>query len=172
MPLPSTRSSRLKRNTALIALYFAVNNNKPNPRVYMLNPHALNELTTGGEYDYLNYPLSWVRGGKENIRLAWEERNPRVGYDLPIAIPGIYQDQRMIAQKSCFTIHGRILKPLNKLLKRKGCNIRDYLIEYPIVATKSKEITNELRVLGISQSTIFPDLDNLSKDLEYMIENF
>ncbi|MHA1942482.1 MAG: FRG domain-containing protein [Candidatus Hodarchaeales archaeon] len=156
---------------ALIALYFAINKNNKNPRVYMINPYALNELATSSESDYLNFPLSWIKLGYENIALAWEERNPNRGFELPVAFPAIYQDQRMIAQRSCFTVHGKILKPLKELLLLKGVNVEDYLFEYAIDSTKSELLKRQLRILGISQATIFPDLDNLAIDLKFVIDN-
>jgi hypothetical protein len=45
---------------ALLILYFVINKNKPNPRVYMLNPHRLNDLAMSIEIDYPTYPLTWV----------------------------------------------------------------------------------------------------------------
>jgi len=96
---------------ALLGLYFAINRRNPNPKVYMLNPYRLNELAMGISSDYLNYPLSWGKNkpGYENIALAWEHRNPERGFLLPVAIPATYQDHRMIAQRSCFTVHGQSL---------------------------------------------------------------
>jgi hypothetical protein len=150
---------------ALIALYFAINCRQPNPRVYMLNPFRLNELATGEALEPPNYPLSWVGGGYENIRLAWENRSSDLGFDLPVAIPATCQDQRMIAQRSCFTIHGRFLISLQKLLQEQRKDISDCLIEYRIARKACAQITFELSYLGISASTIFPDLDHLSADL-------
>ncbi len=40
---------------ALFALFFAINRKKSNPRVYMLNPHRLNELAMGISIDYINF---------------------------------------------------------------------------------------------------------------------
>lgn len=82
--------------------------------------------------DNLNFPLTWVDCGRENIALAWEERELTRGLDLPIAVPATYQDHRMIAQRSCFTVHGKALEPLPKLIKDKAGDLTDCLIEYLI----------------------------------------
>jgi len=42
---------------------------------------------------------------------------------------------------------------------------RDFLRKYVIDSTKSKDIMDHLRILGISYRTLFPDLDGLAKDL-------
>ena len=44
---------------ALHALYFVINREKPNPRLYMLNPRELNTLA-GSKIFAPNYPLSWT----------------------------------------------------------------------------------------------------------------
>ena len=84
---------------ALLGLFFAINQRNSEPRLFMLNPHRLNELALPGYVaDFLNYPLSWGKDkpGYWNIALAWEQRNVANASDIPIAIPAIYQDQRMI----------------------------------------------------------------------------
>ncbi len=150
---------------ALLATYFAVNRSQPNPRLFMLNPHALNELASGESLDGRNFSLSWFRGGSQNIRLAWEEGNSTVGYELPIALPATFHDYRMLSQRSCFTVHGRMKLGLKESLLGKTDRIQDILIEYHIDEEHSSSITRELRWLGITQTTIFPDLDNLGKEL-------
>jgi hypothetical protein len=161
---------------ALFALYFAINRGTQNPRIYMLNPQRLNELAEGHKLANLDYPLSWVKIGAMYVSLAWLHRNlspehmnveQAEGWDLdiPIAFPATYQDQRMIAQRSCFTIHGLKLKPLAEILTEKKVDIADYLIEYLIDLESRKSLLRELSILGISAATVFPDLDHLSKDL-------
>ena len=153
---------------ALLALYFAINGGRPNPRVYMLNPHKLNELAMAQRLDDLNYPLSWkYQLGYKNIAIAWTARNPIHGFDLPMAFPAIYQDHRMISQRSCFTVHGKLLEPLADLLEKQGIDVTEYLIEYQVDSDEIviDHLVKHLAILGVSASTIFPDLDNLAKDL-------
>jgi hypothetical protein len=164
---------------ALIALFFAVNRGNSDPRIYMLNPHRLNNLASEKfktKIDYPNFPLSWGNRDGGNIWLAWalqEERDkhPDIGLELPIAIPATYQDHRMIAQRSCFTIHGKSLRGLDVLLSDAIPNISEYLITYKISSKASSKITKQLFYLGISAATIFPDLDNLSRDLNYEVSS-
>lgn len=150
---------------ALLGLYFAVNRRTLNPRVYMLNPHRLNALSGAQEANPLNFPLTWIDGGYENIALAWEERAATRGFLLPIAVPATYQDHRMIAQRSCFTVHGKALEPLADLLRSRAVDLADLLIEYNIDTDSTGWLTEELAILGVTGSTIFPDLDHLAHDL-------
>lgn len=162
---------------ALLALYFAVNRGSPNPRVYMLNPRKLNDFA-GTRAPFPNYPLTWGEdnGSAQYISLAWQRRQllpwqqklvNDIGIDLevPIAFPATYQDKRMIAQRSCFTIHGTSLGPLRDILNGKNVNLNDYLFEYKIDIAERNDIIKKLSVLGVSAATIFPDLDHLASDL-------
>jgi len=161
---------------ALIALYFAINRGNQNPRMYMLNPHHINELASGKKLRDFEYPLSWVKIGKMYVSLAWqhrslseqeENRRKKHGWDLdiPLAFPATYQDQRMIAQRSCFTIHGTALKTFSEIFDSKGLDFSECLVEYEINFDCRDEILRQLSILGISAATIFPDLDHLSQDL-------
>ena len=167
---------------ALHALYFAVNRGGANQRVYMLNPHKLNDLA-GSKTDDINYPLSWSRGGSIYVSLAWQVRElsegqialiDEIGIDLnvPFAFPATYQDQRMIAQRSCFTIHGSSLDPLEMILSGKDVKMSEYLMEYRIDGEKTTNLLKELSVLGVSGATIFPDLEHLAYDLKDYLEFF
>ena len=162
---------------ALLALFFAVNRDNPNPRVYMLNPRKLNDLA-GTRAPFPNYPLTWGdnNGSAQYISLAWQRRQllpwqqqlvSEIGIDLdvPIAFPATYQDGRMIAQRSCFTIHGTSLGPLQDILTGKNINLNDYLFEYRIDVAERSNMIKDLSVLGVSAATIFPDLDHLAIDL-------
>jgi hypothetical protein len=145
----------------------------------MLNAHRINKLAGLGT-DFPNYPLSWTKLGSLYVALAWQhrnlnneqsiqavsaERNKELNLDIPIAFPAIYQDQRMIAQRSCFTIHGLALKPMVEILSTNNTNVADYVIEYSIDFNSRDSLLRELSIMGISAATIFPDLDHLSLDL-------
>lgn len=161
---------------ALIALYFAVNRERTKPRVYMLNPYKLNTLTLKQRgYPLLeppNFPLTWVKLGAEYIKLAWAPEDVRENVlDLPLAFPASYQDHRMFSQRSCFTIQGKKILSLLTLLQESVENLDNYLITYKIQPKYCRAIIHQLSYLGISASTIFPDLDNLSKDINSEIDN-
>jgi len=90
---------------------------------------------------------------------------------IPIAFPATYQDQRMIAQRSCFTIHGEELAAMPDILEGSGINLSECLFEYKIDADQINSLLNELYLLGVSAATIFPDLDHLADDLSYDVNN-
>jgi len=168
---------------ALHALYFALNRKADNPRIYMLDPQKLNELA-GLKNFFPNYPLSWVKGGGIYVALAWQNRTltefqqreavEEIGLNLniPLAFPATYQDQRMIAQRSCFTIHGKALEPLSEIIRKNNIVASDCLYEYKIDIRSRIDLLRELSILGVSAATIFPDLDHLAEDLTIDIRGF
>ena len=167
---------------ALHALYFAINRGAENPRIYMLNPHKLNELAGSKNY-FPNYPLSWIKGGGLYIALAWQNRvlnenqqletkQRGINLNIPFAFPATYQDQRMIAQRSCFTIHGIALEPLKDIFEKNEIAVADCMFEYKIDTQARNDLLKELSILGISAATIFPDLDHLAVDLTKDIKGF
>ena len=100
--------------------------------------------------------------GGINIRLAWErgEAQTKLGPQKPIAVHPTSIHPRITAQKGCFTIHGR---NHDSLSKQVGPRI---LRRYAVNTRKFGDIRKQLRMLGITHSTIYPDLDGLAKDLE------
>ena len=156
---------------SLIALYFALQEKEP--IVWMLNPFALNALSITDKTEKLTfniYPLTWYDPrekdpeakfniGFENIAGAWQD--DKRGVDLPVAIQPTNVHSRMTVQRSCFTVHGKKKESLCDLVTDKNI-LRKYVID----SSKSKEMLEELRILGVSRATLFPDLDGLSEDLK------
>ena len=140
----------------LAAVYFAVNDVRAaprRPRLFMLNPHALNELCAGQPGDFLNLPLSWWKAGYANIGLAWEERKS-AAFDLPMALPTVCQDARMIAQRSCFTVHGRLLEPVISLLQKSHVQVDKYVVSYDIDRRRSRDICVGSRIIAVMATRV------------------
>ena len=95
--------------------------------------------------------------GNINIRGAWE--SDMVGNEYPVAIHPTSVHSRMNAQKSCFTVQGKDNSGLSELLSDR--ELRKYVI--PIEHVES--FRSDLQMLGITYTTVFPDLDNLAKEL-------
>lgn len=147
---------------ALIALYFALEN--PNPVVWMLNPDELNGLSVvGGSVTPRAYALTWFSGvqnvniGNLNIRGAWE--SDAVGTALPVAIKPTYVHPRMAAQKSCFTIHGKIKKPIPELVPES------VLARFRIRPRAIPGIRRNMEMLGVTHTSVYPEAEYLGKEI-------
>ena len=186
---------------ALMALYFAINRAEANPRVYMLNPRSLNNHAGVETYDLnyplswihiggLYVALAWQnrdigrikRNMEAQLKQSRQDLSPdkieqeleairNLSLKIPLAFPATYQDQRMIAQRSCFTIHGEDLRPMQEILSDSNIDLTECLFEYKIDIQAKNLMLQELSILGISAATIFPDLDHLAEDLKSDVED-
>jgi hypothetical protein len=150
---------------SLVALYFALKEEQP--VVWMLNPLGLNWLSTNEKVDHSDfdtYGLTWIDRESgvnlafENIKAAWS--GDTGGTILPAAVHPTYIHPRLTVQRSCFTVHGREKDGLAELLKDKNL-----LRIYSIDPGSRIQIAEDLRILGVTQSTLFPDLDGLATDI-------
>jgi len=98
------------------------------------------------------------------IRAAWGHGNDTDAEPaLPIAFYPMHVHPRLQVQQSCFTIHGRRKDGLEQLLASIGLD--HFLRAIDIDPTRSRKILDQLQGLGVSQSSLFPDLNGLAADL-------
>lgn len=151
---------------SLLALFFALK--QDDPIVWMLNPMGLNTYVssrqTGEHIEFDEFPLTWFRPedpliniGHENIRGAWER--DKKGIDYPIAVHPTYIHPRMSAQRSVFTVHGLRKEPLDNLIPST------IIVKFEVSRRSRIKLLNDLKILGVQESSVFPDLDGLAKEL-------
>lgn len=150
--------------SALLGLYFAVRSqDRPagddgngSAGVWVLDPFWLNktvledpvvvDLTDEEAKDYLPEPYSKTK------------RIPR----LPIAIQPPYLSTRISMQRSVFTIHGTARDGLEKVGSSRK---RNRLAEILVPGSAVKGIRDDLAACGITETSVFPDLEGLSREL-------
>lgn len=164
---------------ALVALYFAVRDRdvenersegrrRGDAAVYMLDPWWLNRRV---------YKKSRSKGLKEYEGVAlpdWPHAKPylpeqemdseslKAGLP-PLAIDPSHVSRRAAAQRSRFTVFGRGRDGLFSLLRSDHIGLQVIRIREKHIP----EIQLGLRVSGVSETTIFLDLDALGKDLMF-----
>ncbi len=146
---------------ALTALYFAVRPNlekelESDAAVWMLDPYFLNKK--------IGFRDNYIRFIDDN---DLEKFLPVVYGDrrLPNKIVPLgagYLTKRIAAQKGAFTIHGSRPTPLEGIPA-----IQQRLIKIHINWDDKKQIQKELFIAGIAETTVYPELSALSKDLIY-----
>ena len=148
---------------ALLGLYFAV---KDNPGYYdaivwVLDPFELNKRAIG-KAEIMPPSATGVHWADQKLVAPWLP--PRfknmVGLpEEPLALYPTHIARRISSQRSCFTIHGKDERGLDRLDgKRGGC-----LKKVIIPSVKVHAIRRELETCGIDEATIFPDLAGLSR---------
>jgi hypothetical protein len=146
--------------SALLGLYFAVRDNHQDTDagVWALNPWWLNNRSLGRRV----IPAA----GEPAVR-PWAPLAERGRLDgvLPVAIRPVHGSQRIAAQKGVFTVHGRRLGALDALSHLRvdnGPGLR--LIQIP--ADAIGDVRRQLAVAGVSETSVFQELDGLCREIK------
>lgn len=140
----------------LVALYFATNFWRKYPDtdaiVWVLDPEKLNELH--GFKKYL-FPMDY-----ETVKVLIEGAfKPKEETNQVLACCNVECDLRMYVQQANFTVHDTKV-PLNCF---KGCDL--YLRKIIIPSELREEFSFQLRILGFSERTIYPDIEHIASEL-------
>ena len=160
-------------DAALVALYFALSSWNPaggdsgsrsTPAVWALNPWALNRAS--------GYPTP-VGPGFPSVKryLPPTYTSLRRVPPHPIAMDPDFTAQRMLVQHSHFTVHGRDTRGIDQM---KELRLGDSLFKV-VVDFNEREIDSwrfDLTLAGITETTVFPDLEGLAHELtnEYQVK--
>ncbi|HEY5574670.1 MAG TPA: hypothetical protein VIK64_16735 [Anaerolineales bacterium] len=158
------------------------------PTVWVLNPSELNSLS-----QITGLPNTWTRRdqkdqdtrldinthpGIEHFRLAFHPQSewckPNINTDivqLPIAVPTVMLDARMYAQQSCFIVYGTDPNNLSTIQDRFADKARPFLYKYQIDPTRGSTVFEQLRKLGMTFTSVYPDLEGFSRELKYRFSN-
>lgn len=144
----------------LIAAFFAVESNATDAEtdscIWALRPGLLNRIEIG---DSSLYPVD--SGTAERMLQPAFTDNPvgddRIN-DKMLACYSVQNNLRMYSQQSCFTIHNtrRLLTDIIQ---------PDLLFKFIIPVDVRDAFRYDLQIFGITRGFVYPDLDNISRDL-------
>lgn len=138
---------------SMIALHFALchDTGVQHSAVWVLDPWSLNQwgnkspdLLLSGEKQAAKYLPPVYSGTSLPAR--------------PVAIVPPYNSPRITVQRGAFTVHGSSTLPLNHQFTRR-------LAKITVPADSAHRLRRELRNAGISEFTLFPELEGLSRDI-------
>ncbi len=162
---------------ALLGLYFALrpNEGKTDAAVWVLDPWWLNRHAirssrrirrrSGRHYEWVLDHLPDPADPKTNWILSYLPTTfsgrplPRP----PAALRPPHVDRRIAVQLSAFTIHGSRPDGLREVASRVK---QARLVRIRIPKRQVKAIWNELELCGVSETTVFPDLEGLGRELK------
>jgi hypothetical protein len=165
-------------DAALVGLHFAVwprcgkHDATADAAVYMLDPWWLNErafkaaMPVAENYQSVGPALpDW---DEAKPYLPDEFDNEQLGLACPLAIDPSHFSRRIAAQRSRFTIFGRDKDGLKAVANSLG---ETRLVQFEVSRDAIPAIKKDLRLAGISEETIFPDLEGLGRELSYWFDD-
>ena len=136
----------------LIACYFAIQDDQNDGEIIAIYPYEINQRFSGKSILFSPQdPLP-----SEVIEDAFKGKYDK---DIVYAIRPIEVDIRMMTQLSVFTIHGSP-ESLEKIISDSHIIHR-----YTIPKECKSRISSDLKHLGIRESSLFPDLEHLAKEI-------
>lgn len=144
----------------LIASFFATENFLDNPDsdacVWVLSPVSLNEMEGFGRCIYPNDADTT----QEMLLPAFKHNHHNHELDDKIlAVSSTDKDLRMYSQQANFTVH-------NSLRRLEDICDDETLYKIIIPSDRKEYFIKSLRVFGITEGSIYPDLDHISMDLK------
>jgi hypothetical protein len=130
--------------------------------VWMLDPYRLNCLTSYPPDDWAGVALpDWPAAKQYLPELFTGEELLR---EYPLAIDPPHGFRRLSSQRGHFTVFGAHLNGLDELQQRSPSLLERITIPSAVIPI----IKSNLEFCGISEATIFPDLEALSRELDLL----
>jgi hypothetical protein len=134
-----------------VALYFAIRDADEDACIWILDPFTLNKETIGEETLYDPSDLG------ADYREYYIDETKKMGHKV-VAMNPLRHHPRIFNQKSGVTLHNDLKIPLEML-----CPTAVKKIEIPVAAFD--EAFDFLTLSGISEFSVFPDLDGLAREI-------
>jgi len=88
---------------------------------------------------------------------------------LPIAMYGLHNSPRIVAQRGVFTIFGKATAAFDQVYQ-DGDYPDDTLVKVEVPTAAILSLLEQLSAVGITDSTIYPDLEGLARELKRFYE--
>jgi hypothetical protein len=136
------------------------------PAVWVFDPGTLNRWSRGadGVYAPPNHDIDAYHWASETLGQPDAEANP-------IAILAPRQNARIIAQQGTFTLHGSLRTPLDDLAATQDPSSIVHLGCIELDRSRAASIWDELRLVGVSRPTVFPELDSIAEYVKFNYQN-
>jgi hypothetical protein len=166
---------------SLLALYFAIDRvrliDDVSPVVWILNSGALNSVTHRdlGGITAFDSPFIMARfkmiehfDGKNIDQRFFDENNEFKAYqhymEFPLAFfPASSGNPRLAIQKGVFTIHGTEKTSIEKVFTEN--ERQSQLLKVEISKQSIPKIRQDLRYLGVTPRSVYPDLEGLQQEV-------
>lgn len=155
-----------------IALFFALSSAQKNAAgtydndaaVWILSPSKWNQTI----FQHQSYKGSAFSPTDSSINTYKPGTEPKYVNDHPVAILGIHNSPRIVAQRGSFCLFGKSLDPMERIFEN-GHFPDDALEKIIVPAAQIQDLLQKLIWMGISDSVIYPDLEGLAKETKRLL---
>lgn len=151
-----------------ISLFFALSSSQKNEdgefsedaAVWILSPSKWNQCV----FSSISYRGGAMSPSDSMVSNGYSPRNEtQYMHENPVAILGIHNSPRIVAQRGSFCLFGKSLTPMEDIYTN-GNFQQDTLKKLIIPKGLIKELLDKLMWMGITDSVIYPDLEGLAKE--------
>ncbi|ROO75674.1 FRG domain-containing protein [Vibrio crassostreae] len=150
-----------------ISLFFALSSANKNAdgnyendaAVWILSPSKWNESV----FSNISYKGGAISPSETMVNSYKPGTEHHLVHENPVAILGIHNSPRIVAQRGSFCLFGKSLVPMEEIYKN-GNFQTDTLKKLIIPKGIIGELLNKLVWMGITDSVVYPDLEGLSKE--------
>lgn len=155
------------------ALFFALDawDGVTVPCIWIMQPCLINQAFLGwegivGPEQSEQYEI-WLpdRIAEEHHIVVQDREGYSYDNDWPLALYPKKANTRIAAQQGTFTIHGRRKEPLDELFEAKGGKVAEAFARIDLKGCDKEEALRHLITLGVRRSAIYPDIDNLVRQI-------
>lgn len=150
-----------------IALYFALSSSerdkkeKTKAAFWMLDPEAWNRCALID----ISYDGGILSSDREQVKSYIPNANLDERKNLPVMIYGTHNSSRIVAQRGTFSLFGKSLEPMEKCYENG--DFEEGILEQIIIPAEHRDnLASSLFRKGVSDSTVYPDLNGLSLELK------
>ena len=150
-----------------ISLFFALSSANKNERdeyiddaaVWILSPPKWNQNV----FSNISYRGGAMSPSESTVSGYKPNTEAQLMHENPVAILGIHNSPRIVAQRGSFCLFGKSLTPMEDIYT-SGSFEQDTLRKIEIPNNLITELLDKLVWMGITDSVVYPDLEGLAKE--------
>lgn len=150
-----------------ISLFFALSSATKNDNgdytddaaVWILSPPKWNQCV----FNNISYRGGAMSPSEATVGSYKPNTDAQFMHENPVAILGIHNSPRIVAQRGSFCLFGKSLTPMEAIYQN-GIFEQDTLKKLVIPSSIIEELLDKLVWMGITDSVIYPDLEGLAKE--------
>ncbi|MBL4745798.1 MAG: FRG domain-containing protein [Flavobacteriaceae bacterium] len=150
-----------------ISLFFALSSAEKSPNgeylddaaVWLLSPPKWNQCV----FSNISYRGGAMSPSDTTVNSYQPNTEAQLMHEHPVAILGIHNSPRIVAQRGSFCLFGKSLIPMETIYEN-GNFEQDTLKKIEIPSSIIGDLLDKLVWMGITDSVVYPDLEGLAKE--------